>query len=72
MSEEDKLFNFMSGLQNWAQLELRRMGVKDLPSAIAAADGLANFKLTNKSNSSESSSSNSKDKNKKKDEKKAG
>ena len=24
MSEEDKLFNFMSGLQPWAQLELKR------------------------------------------------
>lgn len=72
MSEEDKLFNFMSGLQNWAQLELRRLGVKDLQSAMAAADGLADFKLTNKSNFSEPSSSKSKDKNKKKDEKKAG
>lgn len=72
MSEEDKLFNFMSGLQNWAQLELRRLGVKDLPSAIAAADGLTDFKLTSKSNSSESSSSKSKDKNKKKADKKAG
>ncbi|KAH7839969.1 hypothetical protein Vadar_010755 [Vaccinium darrowii] len=57
---------------NWAQLELRRLGVQDLPLAIAAANGLADFKLTNKSNSSESSSSKSKDKNKKKDEKKAG
>ncbi|KAK4380949.1 hypothetical protein Sango_3015800 [Sesamum angolense] len=36
MSEEDKLFNFLSGLQTWAQMELRRQGVKDLPSAIAA------------------------------------
>ncbi|KAL6321338.1 hypothetical protein AAG906_016393 [Vitis piasezkii] len=27
MSEEDKLFNFMSGLQGWAQTELRRQGV---------------------------------------------
>ncbi|GFS34431.1 hypothetical protein Acr_00g0034000 [Actinidia rufa] len=34
MSEEDKLFNFMVGLQNWAQLELRRLGLKDLSSAI--------------------------------------
>ncbi|KAH7856309.1 hypothetical protein Vadar_006597 [Vaccinium darrowii] len=48
------------------------LGLKDLPSAIAAADGLTDFKLTNKSNSSESSSAKSKDKNKKKDEKKAG
>ncbi|KAL0302208.1 UNVERIFIED_CONTAM: hypothetical protein Sangu_3114600 [Sesamum angustifolium] len=30
MSEEDKLFNFLSGLQTWAQTELRRQGVKDL------------------------------------------
>ena len=27
MSEVDKLFNFMSGLQGWAQIELRRQGV---------------------------------------------
>ncbi|KAL0346356.1 UNVERIFIED_CONTAM: hypothetical protein Scaly_1651600 [Sesamum calycinum] len=29
ISEEDKLFNFLSGLQTWAQTELRRQGVKD-------------------------------------------
>lgn len=46
MSEEDKLFNFMSGLQPWAQMELRRQNVKDLPSAFAAADGLVDFKLS--------------------------
>ena len=44
MSEEDKLFNFMSGLQPWAQAELRRQNVKDLPFAIAAADSLVDFK----------------------------
>ncbi|KAH7837086.1 hypothetical protein Vadar_009350 [Vaccinium darrowii] len=44
----------------------------DLPSAVAATNGLADSKLTNKSNSSKSSSSKSKDKNKKKNEKKAG
>ncbi|KAH7836606.1 hypothetical protein Vadar_003409 [Vaccinium darrowii] len=32
--------------ENWAQLELRRLGVKDLSSAVAAVDNLANFKLT--------------------------
>ncbi|KAL0438816.1 UNVERIFIED_CONTAM: hypothetical protein Slati_2364600 [Sesamum latifolium] len=47
MSEEDKLFNFMAGLQPWAQTELRRQGVKDLPSAIAAADHLTDFKVVN-------------------------
>ncbi|KAL3649521.1 hypothetical protein CASFOL_005924 [Castilleja foliolosa] len=44
MSEEDKIFNFMAGLQSWAQAELRRQGVKDLPSAIAAADRLVDYK----------------------------
>ncbi|KAL0281710.1 UNVERIFIED_CONTAM: hypothetical protein Sradi_7294500 [Sesamum radiatum] len=37
----------MAGLQPWAQTELRRQGVKDLPSAIAAADRLADFKVVN-------------------------
>ena len=45
MSEEDKLFNFMSGLQSWAQAELRRQGIRDVPSAIAAAEGLVDFKM---------------------------
>jgi hypothetical protein len=43
MSKADKLYNFMTGLQLWAQLELRRQGVWDLPSAMAAADGLVDF-----------------------------
>ncbi|KAL0403933.1 UNVERIFIED_CONTAM: hypothetical protein Sradi_2034100 [Sesamum radiatum] len=47
MSEEDKLFNFMAGLQPWAQTELRWQSVKDLPSAIAAADRLVDFKVVN-------------------------
>lgn len=44
MSEADKLYNFMSGLQTWAQLELRRQGVKELSTAMAAADGLVDFR----------------------------
>ena len=47
MSEEDKLFNFMSGLQTWAQAELRRQGVKDIPSAMATAEGLVDFRMNN-------------------------
>jgi len=43
MSEEDRTFNFLSGLQPWAQLELRRQKVSDLSSTISAADGLADF-----------------------------
>ena len=46
MSEDDKLFNFMSGLQTWAQVELRRQGVHDIPSAMAAAESLADFRNT--------------------------
>ncbi|KAK4382005.1 hypothetical protein Sango_2915600 [Sesamum angolense] len=49
MPEEDKLFNFLSGLQTWAQTELRRQGVKDLPSAIATADRLVDFWVANSS-----------------------
>ena len=41
MSEVDKLFNFMSGLQGCAQTELRRQGVQDLPLAMVAADCLS-------------------------------
>nr|GMD63383.1 hypothetical protein CDL12_02170 [Ipomoea batatas] len=43
MSDEDKLFNFMAGLQSWAQSELRRQNLNDLSSAIAAAGGLVDF-----------------------------
>ena len=45
MSEEDKHFNFMSGLQWWAQTELRRQGVCDLPATIAAANCLVDYKM---------------------------
>ncbi|GFS33078.1 hypothetical protein Acr_00g0026230 [Actinidia rufa] len=51
MSKEDKIFNFMAGLQNWAQLELHHLGVKDLSSAIVVADGLLDYKLDNSSTS---------------------
>lgn len=46
MSDEDKLHNFISGMQVWAQNELRRQNVKDLPSAIAVADSLVDFHPT--------------------------
>jgi hypothetical protein len=44
MLEADTMYNFMTGLQVWAQLELRRQGVHDLPSAMTAADGLVDFR----------------------------
>lgn len=34
----------MSNLQSWVQAELRRQSVRNLSSAIAAADGLLDFK----------------------------
>lgn len=49
MSNEDKLFNFISGLQLWTQMELRRQAMKDLPVAIAAADDLVDFRFANAS-----------------------
>ncbi|KAG6533506.1 hypothetical protein ZIOFF_007381 [Zingiber officinale] len=48
MSEEDKLYNFLYGLQPWAQVELRRQNVRDLPSAIAAADALVDLRMSKK------------------------
>ena len=45
MSEEDKLFNFVSGLQGWAQTELRREGVRDLTVAMATVDCLVDLKM---------------------------
>ncbi|XP_070019936.1 uncharacterized protein [Nicotiana sylvestris] len=54
MSEEDKLHNFMSGLQQWAQLELRRQNIHNLASAVAAADALGDFHLSEETSASKS------------------
>ena len=45
MSDDDKLFNFMSGLQGWAQTKLRRQRVWDLSTAMATVDCLVDYKL---------------------------
>ena len=45
MLEEDKFFNFMSGLQEWAQTKLHRQGVCDLPTTIVEADCLVDYKM---------------------------
>lgn len=47
MSEEDKLFNFIVGLQPWAQVELHKQGIKDLSLAVVAADRLVDFRVIN-------------------------
>jgi hypothetical protein len=44
MFEDDRLFNFLSGLQPWAQMELRRQKVSDLSSTIAGADVLVDLR----------------------------
>lgn len=44
MLEDNKLFNFMSRLQNWAQAKLRRQIVQDLSSAIITVDRLLDYK----------------------------
>ena len=45
MSGEDKLFNFISRLQGWAQTELKRQRVRDLPFAMAAMDCIVDYKM---------------------------
>ena len=41
----------MAGLQNWAQLELRCLGMKDFSSTMVVMDGLLDYKLGNPSTS---------------------
>lgn len=45
MSEEDNKFNFLVGLQLWAQVDLRRQGIKDLLSAIVDVDHLIDYRV---------------------------
>ena len=66
MSEEDKLFNFMSSLQPWAQLELKRQAVHDLPAAMFAIDALVDYKFNKPSGDDEKYKSKDKGKEKQK------
>ena len=45
MLDEDKLFNFISGIQGWAHTKLRRQGIRDLPVAMAVVDFLVEYKM---------------------------
>ena len=65
MSEVDKLFNIMSGVQGWAQTELRRQGVQDLPSAMAAADCLSDYRVTSSSTPTQKGKGHNKESNRK-------
>ena len=44
MMEAELLFNFMDNLQNWAEQELRRLGVQDLAMAMATTESLVEYK----------------------------
>ena len=55
MSDEDKLFNFISGLQGWAQTELGRQRVRDLSNAMVVADCLVDYKMGNAINTTSKS-----------------
>ena len=46
MSEEDKLFKFLSRLQPWVQMELWRQKVLDLSYVITNATESVDFKAT--------------------------
>ncbi|XP_070035302.1 uncharacterized protein [Nicotiana tomentosiformis] len=54
LSEEDKLHNLMSGLQQWAQLELRRQNIQNLASVVEATNALGDFHLGEKTFTSKS------------------
>jgi len=44
MSKADKLYNFMSRLQEWAQRELRSQGIQEFNAIVAVADRLLDFR----------------------------
>ena len=69
MSEVDKLFNFMFGLQGWAQTELRRQGFQDLPSAMATTDCLSDYRVTSSSTPTQKGKGPNKESNRKSDAK---
>ena len=46
MYEEHELFNFMLRLYGWAYTELRRQKVRDLLAALAIADCLVDYKMS--------------------------
>ncbi|ERN13246.1 hypothetical protein AMTR_s00040p00232780 [Amborella trichopoda] len=49
MVEKDLFFNFMDGLQLWAEQELQQRRVQDLASAMAVAEQLVEFRQYNSS-----------------------
>lgn len=45
MSETDKLFTFMEGLESWTRTELQRQKVTDLSTTMGAAECLGDYQL---------------------------
>lgn len=43
MAEEDKVFRFEMGFQEWARKELQKRNLQDLASAIRVAEGLMDY-----------------------------
>lgn len=43
MSDDDKLHNFIWGMQGWAQKKIRRQNVKNMPGVIIDVDSLVHF-----------------------------
>ena len=68
MFEENKLFNFMSCLQPWAQLEVKRQVVRDLSAAMSTVDALVDYKFNKPSDDDEKCKSKDKGKEKQKND----
>ena len=64
MLKEDKLFNFMTGLPPWAQMELKRQAMCDLPTIVSAANALVDYKFNKPSKDEEKHKSKDKGKDK--------
>lgn len=45
MSDHDRLYHFLAGLQPWAQIELRRQGVKMLKATMATIEALVDLRV---------------------------
>ena len=59
MNEKELLFKFIDDLQGWAEQELRRIGVRDLATAMAVAESLMDYKGSKSSDDEGSKASHS-------------
>ena len=62
--KEEKLFNFMSSLPPWAQMELKRQAMCDLPIVVSVANALVDYKFSKPSKDEEKHKSKDKGKDK--------